>query len=167
MAEYKLNARQVKFAYFYACCGNGTKAAKQAGYAEPSAHTQAHDLLKNPKIAAEVERHLTAAAVAAGVTPETIARDLVVIRDRCMQSKPSGEASEDGDILHEFNHAGALKSTELLGKLHALWIDKKEITGAGGKPLDTTWTIINVKAGDPNPNGVETEPRDDEPPSFL
>ena len=162
MAEYKLNARQVKFAYFYACCGNGTKAAKQAGYAEPSAHTQAHDLLKNPKIEAEVERHLTAAAVAAGVTPETIARDLVIIRDRCMQSKPSGIASEDGDILHEFNHAGALKSTELLGKLHALWIDKKEITGAGGAPLDTTWTVNVVKPGD-----VKPDISDEDPPSFL
>ena len=45
-----LNPRQEKFAENYARHGNGTKAAKDAGYAERSAHVQASRLLKNDKV---------------------------------------------------------------------------------------------------------------------
>lgn len=46
----KLNERQCRFAEEYLIDYNATQAALRAGYAKKSAATQAHDLLKNPKI---------------------------------------------------------------------------------------------------------------------
>ena len=45
-----LNARQRKFAQEYWATGNGTQSAIKAGYSEKTAHVQASNLLKHPKI---------------------------------------------------------------------------------------------------------------------
>ena len=45
-----LNARQRKFAQEYWVTGNGTQSAIKAGYSEKTAHVQASNLLKHPKI---------------------------------------------------------------------------------------------------------------------
>ena len=45
-----LNARQRKFAQEYWATGNGTQSAIKAGYSQKTAHVQASNLLKHPKI---------------------------------------------------------------------------------------------------------------------
>lgn len=50
-----MNARQTRFVQEYCVDFNATQAAIRAGYAEPAAGQQAHELLKNPQIAAAVE----------------------------------------------------------------------------------------------------------------
>lgn len=49
--EKKLSPAQKNFVLAYLKHGNGTKAAKEAGYSPRSAHAQASALLRNPKIA--------------------------------------------------------------------------------------------------------------------
>jgi len=49
-----LTPKQESFCQGYARHGNATRAAKEAGYAEKSAHSQAHDLLKKPEISARI-----------------------------------------------------------------------------------------------------------------
>lgn len=51
-----LNTRQDAFARHYSIFGNGTRAAIEAGYAPNTAAQQAWDLLRNPKVEAEVRR---------------------------------------------------------------------------------------------------------------
>ena len=55
-----LNPRQTAFAIVYAGCGNASEAARQAGYSEKSAGIQGHELLKNPKIQALIDRERAA-----------------------------------------------------------------------------------------------------------
>lgn len=52
----ELNLRQRTFAIAYAAIGNATQAAKDAGYSAAAAGQQGHELLKNPKIQALIER---------------------------------------------------------------------------------------------------------------
>lgn len=49
-----LTDRQEKFCQEYSASGNGTQSAKNAGYSEKTAHVQACNLLKNPKIEARI-----------------------------------------------------------------------------------------------------------------
>lgn len=51
-----LSRRQRQFIHFYVSHGQIAKAAVEAGYAPKSAHVQGSRLLKNPNVAAEVER---------------------------------------------------------------------------------------------------------------
>lgn len=51
----ELNEGQAKFAEFYLEFNNGTLAAIKAGYSEKSAHVQASQLLKNPKVRDYIE----------------------------------------------------------------------------------------------------------------
>ncbi len=54
----EMSARQEKFAILYALYGDGTKAAKEAGYSARSAGRQALDLLQNPRISARIKEEL-------------------------------------------------------------------------------------------------------------
>ena len=51
-----LNIQQAKFLKEYLKHGNATRAALSAGYAEASAHSQGHDLLKHPEIKGAIEK---------------------------------------------------------------------------------------------------------------
>lgn len=52
---HTLNARQEAFCQSYARYGNATRAGKEAGYSEKTAHVQGHALLKLPKISSRIE----------------------------------------------------------------------------------------------------------------
>jgi len=53
----ELTARQARFAFEYALCGNATKAAMAAGYSARSAHDTGSHLLKNPDVSRAVSAH--------------------------------------------------------------------------------------------------------------
>jgi hypothetical protein len=52
----RLNPRQLKFVLAFVETGNATEAAKRAGYSGKTAALQGHALLRNPKVAAEIEK---------------------------------------------------------------------------------------------------------------
>lgn len=52
----RLSPRRLAFAKEYVRLGNGTVAAKNAGYSENSAYNEANRLLKNDDVVAEIER---------------------------------------------------------------------------------------------------------------
>lgn len=55
-----LNPKQALFVKEYLVDKNATRAAKSAGYSAKTAGSQGHDLLKNPEIAAEIEKGVNA-----------------------------------------------------------------------------------------------------------
>lgn len=55
MAKYDLNDSQSRFVDEYLVDLNATQAAIRAGYSEKSAASQAHELLKNPKVEAAIQ----------------------------------------------------------------------------------------------------------------
>lgn len=61
-----------RFCDEYLVDSNATKAAKRAGYAEKSAHVQAHDLLKKPNVIKYIEERQRAIAEKLEITQEMV-----------------------------------------------------------------------------------------------
>jgi len=106
--------------------GNITRAAKDAGYSERSAHVQGSRLMKHVKIRAYLAQINEISSAKAGVTQQYVITNLKEMVDRCMQharvlDKKGNQVyieTPSGDIVpaYTFNSAGAAKGLELLGK---------------------------------------------------
>jgi hypothetical protein len=111
----QLSRKQLKFVAEYAHLGNGTEAARRAGYKGSGnvLGVQAHHNLRHPKIASAIKQEL--AKIDIDVTP-------LRVKNR----------------LHEISHAAqdagqfgpAVRAEELLGKSIGMWIDRSlQLTG--------------------------------------
>lgn len=101
-----LTLKQRTFAHEYVReNGNGTKAAKKAGYAPASAHVQASRAIRNDKVV-EVINYLT--------RRHEISADRVLTRLDNLSIK----AEQEGQI------GAAIKAEELLGKSLGMWVER-------------------------------------------
>lgn len=101
-----LTLKQRTFAHEYVReNGNGTKAAKKAGYAPASAHVTASQNIRNPKVV-EVINYLT--------RRHEISADRVLTRLDNLSIK----AEQEGQI------GAAIKAEELLGKSLGMWVER-------------------------------------------
>jgi phage terminase small subunit len=75
MARAKLTVKQDKFAREYAKDGNGTRAAKAAGYSHHSAQVIATENLSKPLVSAEIRRHRQRTAERLDVSREKLVND--------------------------------------------------------------------------------------------
>ncbi len=106
--------------------GNITKAAKDAGYSERSAHVQGSRLMRHVKIKAYLAQISAISSAKSGITQEYVLHTLKEMVERCMQKAKVLDKKGDqvyietaaGDIVpaYTFNSAGAAKGLELLGK---------------------------------------------------
>ena len=74
-----LNPKQECFCVEYVVDFNATKAAKRAGYAESSAHSQAHDLLKKPEVKARIQEHIKERFEAANISVERVLTEIALM----------------------------------------------------------------------------------------
>lgn len=126
-----LTDKQRKFVYEYMKDQNRTQAAIRAGFSEKTAHVAGCRLLKIVKVRAEVDRLLAEAAEAASVTAEYITVSLKKVAERCMQAEevldelghPTGE--------WKFEHSGANRAFELLGRAKGMFKDTLDLTSKG------------------------------------
>lgn len=123
-----LNERHRAFCEAYAAHdGNGTEAARKCGYKHPE--VQASRLLSLDKIKDALEKlrsKTTSAAIATREARQSFWTEIM--------SDP------------ELRMADRLKASELLGKSQADFIERKEITGANGAPLQAEVRIKFVDA---------------------
>lgn len=127
-----LNARQRIFVTQYLKHKNATRAAKEAGYSEDSAHVIGPRLLDNVSVKEELTKGVQSITDALGIGPEYILGSLRTVADRCMQGEKvmefdpvAKEMVETGEW--KFEHNGANKALELLGKYQKLFTDKFEL----------------------------------------
>lgn len=129
-----LTPRQRRFAEEYCVDFNGAAAAIRAGYSTNYPDRQAHQLLKNKGIATYID-YLTAsrASKIMSIDADYIVQGIV------------------GIINQEENKAGdKLRGYELLARLKGLFIDKTELTGKDGGPLEVEQRRIDEEASDFN-----------------
>lgn len=112
----KLTPKQAAFVKWYTsgeCYGNGTEAARRAGYKgkPPTLGQVANENLKKPNVAAAVEEARSKSNVSAVVTVEKVLKDLEDTRLR---------AIADG------KYSAALRASELQGKTMAMFTDRIE-----------------------------------------
>lgn len=121
LLKKSLNPRQKRFAEEYVIDFKGMEAAIRAGYAPKWADCATSNLLRHEGIAAYIDS-LTRSAEAKKVvaTPEYIEqRILSIIND---------EIAKHGDQL---------RGLELLARIKGMFIDKQEIMGKDGGPIQT------------------------------
>ncbi len=115
-----LTPRQKRFAEEYVIDFNGTAATIRAGYSPKHAEKQAHLLVRHPGISYYID-HLSRSKEnkIVSVNPDYIIQEVVGIIKK--------EGARDGDRL---------RGLELLARHLGMFIDRQEITGKDGGPLE-------------------------------
>lgn len=118
------------FAESYAACGNATEAARQAGY--KTANATGHQLLTRPRI----QEYLAPLMVRAAEKREAERAERIATAaerqawwTRVMMGLEGGADFKD-----------RLKASELLGKCQGDFVERREITGKDGAPLQVDIT---------------------------
>ena len=129
-----LTDKQKMFIKEYLVDMNASAAYQRAGYRAKgnSAEVNAHRLLRNAKIKAEIDKALDKRANKVGLDAEWVLRRLKDISDRCMQAERvlDGKGMPTGE--YRFDSAGANRATEMIGKHLGMFSDKLNISGDVG-----------------------------------
>lgn len=145
MAE--LTAKQQAFCEEYMIDLNATQAAIRAGYSEDTAKQIGYENLTKPYIADQIAQLQLERSSRTEITADYVLSSLHKVAERCMQEVPVTEYDHDEKAMVEtgefkFEHSGANKSLELLGKNLGLFVDKKEVSGPNGGPIQTQSAVI-------------------------
>lgn len=123
-----LEPKQEKFCQEYLIDLNATQAAIRAGYSEKTARNQATRLLSKVHIQSYIANLQERVAKRNRISQDEIVRDLVEIKDRCMQNVPvmyfdkidkewKHEGADCGEPLYKFDSMGAIKALDQLSKI--------------------------------------------------
>lgn len=139
-----MTGKMMRFAQEYVIDRNATQAAIRAGYSERSAFAQGARLLRKDKVLQEIDRLTQELAEKTKLTAEAIVADLIEVKERCMQRAPvmvrEGKEmvqaiDDEGRNVWQFDSKGANRSLELLGKHLGMFVERRELTGRNGGPL--------------------------------
>lgn len=119
----KLTVKQRRFCDYYIETGNGTEAAVRAGYSVNSAKEIASENLTKPNIANYIQK------VSEQLQNERLATIIEV-----KEYWTSTMREQEGD------HTYRLKASEYLARTMGAFIDKTEITGKEGGPIEISDT---------------------------
>ncbi len=135
----KLNNKQKSFILEYLKDKNATQAAIRAGYSKKTAGSQSFDLLQKPEIREAIDSELKKVSERAIVDAAYVLKGLRRVHERCLKPEPVMEfdreekamvqvTDEHGNLVYQFDSAGANRSLELLGKSLKLFTDKTELS---------------------------------------
>lgn len=122
----KLTDKMEKFCNEYMIDLNATQAAIRAGYSEDTARQIGSENLSKPSISDRIADLMAKRSSRVEITADYVLSSLKLVADRCMQAVPvtervDGETRETGEF--KFEHSGANKSLELLGRHIELFTD--------------------------------------------
>ena len=114
---------------------NATQAAVRAGYSEGTARQMGSENLSKPYIAEFIAELQVKRSAKTALSAQWVLDRLERVHDRCMQEVQV--ISSDGPTGEfKFEHAGANRSLELIGKHLAMFTEKKELSGPNGGPIE-------------------------------
>lgn len=134
-----LNARQEQFCQEYVATGQSMKSAIAAGYSPASAHVQASDLLKNPKIQARIAEIKSPHLTKLGITQERVLQEVARLAffdprklfhddgsPRCISELDDDTAAAISgiDVLDQYEGSG--QSREYVGTLKKYRVISKD-----------------------------------------
>jgi len=149
-----LTDKQQKFCEEYMIDLNATQAAIRAGYSEDTAKQIGSENLSKPDLAERIAVLKAELSAETLVDAKYVISGLLEVHKRCLQAEPVMVRGEDGmeeSGEFKFEHTGANKSLELLGKHLGLFVERKEISGPNNAPL--TLLISEI-------SGSTLEPKD-------
>lgn len=122
----KITDKQDQFCREYVVDFNATQAAIRAGYSQKSANRIASRLLSKAHIQSRLTTLKGKRANKANVTAEYVISSLNKVADRCMQAEPVLDKLGNPTGEYRFEHSGANKALELLGKHLGLYIERHQ-----------------------------------------
>lgn len=179
----KLTPKQRRFVAEYLLDLNATQAAIRAGYSEKTASRIGSELLGKTCISNAIENAQLARSTRTEVTADRVVKELARIAfvdtrqifawgPGGVTLRPSDELSDDeaaivAEVSETTSESGGnikvkrfdkLKALELLGKHLGMYVDKREITGREGAPIElldlsnrtTEELLAIVQAGEGN-----------------
>jgi phage terminase small subunit len=150
-----LTKKQQAFVREYLVDLNATQAAIRAGYSEKTAYSIGHEILNKPEIALAIQSAVEERAERTEVSQDFVIENLTEVVERCMQRAPvlirRGRElvqlvdDEDRDVWR-FDAQGAVSALNLLGKHMGMFVNRHELTGKDGGPMDVAVTRRVVPA---------------------
>lgn len=134
----KLTAKQRAFAEHYAASANATEAARLAGYkgSENQLGVQGSENLRNPKIVDYLEGLTQPASVGRIATAQERQEFWTAVMRGTMTVVVKGKNGQTEEYEQSADMAVRLKASELLGKSQADFVERREVSGPNGSPLD-------------------------------
>ena len=119
----KLTPKQARFVEEYLVDLNATQAAIRAKY-HPKMAAQ---LLAKPSIQKAIEEAKKAQAKRIKITADDVLRDLIEVKDRCMQAVPVLNRQGEETGMYVFDAKAANRSLELIGKHLGMFVEKVDV----------------------------------------
>lgn len=146
----KLTLKQQAFVAEYLVDLNGAAAARRAGYGEKNSNKIATSLLARPHIQEAIAAAMEKRSKRTEVDADYVLTNLLEIVERCMQRAPvthKGQqvVDEEGNSVWCFDGKNAIRALELLGKHKGMWVEKQELSGPDGGPIDNQLVIRLVR----------------------
>lgn len=144
----RLTPKQEAFCREYLIDLNGAQAAIRAGYSKKTASVIAAQNLSKLIIANRISSLVAERSKKTGISAEYVLTSLHTVAERCMQAEPVMERDENGNMVPtgewKFEHSGANRALELLGKHLSLFTEKHDHNhhGADGGPI--TFRVMPV-----------------------
>jgi phage terminase small subunit len=132
----KLTAKQQAFIKEYLIDLNSTQAAIRAGYSKKTAKEIGCENLTKPHVNEAIEEAMNKRSEKLEITAEYVLGSLKEVADRCMQAVPALDKEGNPTGEYYFEHSGANKALELLGKHLKLFTDKVETNVTGSMKLE-------------------------------
>jgi len=137
-----LTPKQQMFVSEYLIDMNATQAAVRAGYSVEGGRK----LTENPYVSRAIEEALEERGRKTGIDAQWVLDNLVEVSQRCMQKTPVREfdpasrqmvqaTDEEGRNVWAFDPKGATQALQLIGKHLGMFVDKREISGPHGMPI--------------------------------
>ena len=123
-----LTAKQEKFCEEYMIDLNATQAAIRAGYSEHTAKDIGCQNLAKLYIAEKIAELREEQAARTLVDADYVINGLLSVHKRCMQEEAVTDKEGSSTGEYKFEHSGANKSLELLGKHLGIFSEKLDIT---------------------------------------
>jgi len=124
-----LTAKQEMFCKEYIIDLNSTQASIRAGYSKKTANVIGPENLAKPCIAERIAELSEDRLDRVKVDADDVLRDLMELKDICMGKKDITITDKDGALTttQVFEHSGANKSLELIGRHLKMFTDKLDI----------------------------------------
>lgn len=147
-----LNARQRAFVRAYTSgktLGNGRHSARKAGYngSDETLDSTAYDLLRHPEVSSAIaarEQDAEDASIADRYEREQFLTS--VMRGEITEAKVVGAGENSHIVDAEPAVRDRLKALELHGKMHAEFVERKEVSGKGGGPVELGYSKDAARA---------------------
>ena len=116
MSEVKITAKQEAFCREYLIDLNATQAAIRAGYSEKTAAEQSSRLLTNVKVSDFIALLKAERNESLRIDAAWVLKQAVKVHLRCMQAELVKDREGNPVGEYKFEHAGANKALEIIGK---------------------------------------------------